>query len=111
MNATDHAVYAASRERFSLFERVGRESAQYRYVGCWNCSKSAEMVAASGGSSTGDAAGFACGGWVLPEGPAGHDRSGIRQFVQRVYPERHGGSELAAGVTAWLLELERGMNE
>lgn len=58
------------------------------------------------GFEAGRSAAMAEGG---PAGTATIDAQRLRQLIRLCHPDLHGGSDLATGVTAWLLDLRKGV--
>lgn len=92
------------------FYREPAETWKRRCLGCWKDSKAAyrpmgeeeAMRWYRNGFEAGRAAALA---EVSPSGEATIDAARLRQLIRLCHPDLHGGSDLATGVTAWLLGL------
>lgn len=123
MSAYEQTTFVTCSECMRLFERGESESWKRRCLDCWRRSKTTEKASTPDPYASGYAAGRAEG---LAERMAAHqrgfeagrahgraeavgavDKTRVRQLLQLVHPDRHGGSALANEVTVWLLALRR----
>lgn len=108
------------------FERDEAETWKRRCLACWKASKAAPratddalMRAFERGYAEGQAAvaqewyrrGVAAGEASAiaraEAAPPPIDKARVRELLQLVHPDKHGGSELAQRVTQWLLDLRK----
>jgi hypothetical protein len=131
VSAYEQTTFVTCSECMRLFERGESESWKRRCLDCWRRSKTTEKASTPDPYATGYAAGRAEG---LAERMAAHqrgfeagraygraeaarsapavsaiDKTRVRQLLQLVHPDRHGGSALATEVTTWLLEIRKGI--
>lgn len=93
------------------FERETTETWKKRCLDCWKLSKAGHKTddpeAAAKWYRKGFEAGRATAMAENRDGGATLDVERLRELLQLVHPDRHGGSALAVRVTQWLLELRR----